>query len=169
MDYVGQWGWGGPGHFWALKWQRAKRNDENSRIRIRILLMVLPDKGTDTKFFASGIFHGSPSPKPLKTTLESLQMFSRIRGDISQVKVLHWYQRHRWWTLSCKYLREFSKNFETALMVYSGAWGKLIHEKNQKSKISWHCPFNFSLSSNIPSVIAAILQVISAIPAFLSF
>jgi hypothetical protein len=32
--------------------------------------------------------------------------------------------------------RIFSKKFETALMVYSGAWGKLIHEKNQKSKIS---------------------------------
>ncbi len=27
-------------------------------------------------------------------------------------------------------------------MVYSVAWGKLIHEKNQNSKISWHCPFN---------------------------
>ncbi len=27
-------------------------------------------------------------------------------------------------------------------MVYSGAWEKLIHEKNQMSKISWHCPFN---------------------------
>ncbi len=27
-------------------------------------------------------------------------------------------------------------------MVYSGAWRKLIHEKNQKQKISWHCPFN---------------------------
>ncbi len=26
-------------------------------------------------------------------------------------------------------------------MVYSDAWGKLIHEKNQKSKILWHCPF----------------------------
>jgi hypothetical protein len=26
---------------------------------------------------------------------------------------------------------EFSKKFEMALMVYSGAWGK----------ISWHCPF----------------------------
>ncbi len=26
-------------------------------------------------------------------------------------------------------------------MVYSGAWGKLNHEKNQKQKISWHCPF----------------------------
>ncbi len=43
--------------------------------------------------------------------------------------------------LRCEYLREFSKKFETALMIYSGAWGKLIHEKNQKSKISWHCPF----------------------------
>jgi hypothetical protein len=44
-------------------------------------------------------------------------------------------------TLSCEYLRKFSKKFETTLMVYSGAWGKLIYEKNQKSKISWHCPF----------------------------
>jgi hypothetical protein len=26
-------------------------------------------------------------------------------------------------------------------MVYSGAWGKLIHEKYQKSKIWRHCPF----------------------------
>ncbi len=43
--------------------------------------------------------------------------------------------------LELENLREFSKNFETALMVYSGAWGKLIHEKNQKSKILWHCPF----------------------------
>ncbi len=26
-------------------------------------------------------------------------------------------------------------------MEYTGAGGKLIHEKNQKQKISWHCPF----------------------------
>ncbi len=26
-------------------------------------------------------------------------------------------------------------------MEYSGAGGKLINEKNQKQKISWHCPF----------------------------
>ncbi len=26
-------------------------------------------------------------------------------------------------------------------MRYSGAGGKLIHEKNPKQKISWHCPF----------------------------
>jgi hypothetical protein len=31
--------------------------------------------------------------------------------------------------------RIFEK-FETTLMAYSGAWGKLIHEKNQKLKIS---------------------------------
>ncbi len=48
---------------------------------------------------------------------------------------------HRWQTLSCEYLREFSKKFETTLMINSGAWGKLIREKNQKSKISLHCPF----------------------------
>ncbi len=27
-------------------------------------------------------------------------------------------------------------------MVFSGAWGKLIHEKKKSRKISWHCPFN---------------------------
>ncbi len=26
-------------------------------------------------------------------------------------------------------------------MVYSGAWGKPINEKNKKSQISWHCFF----------------------------
>ncbi len=38
--------------------------------------------------------------------------------------------------LELQYLREFSKKFETALIVYSGAGWKLIHEKNQKQKIS---------------------------------
>jgi hypothetical protein len=35
-----------------------------------------------------------------------------------------------------EYLREFSKKFESVLMGYSGAGGKLIHEKNQKQKFS---------------------------------
>jgi hypothetical protein len=26
-------------------------------------------------------------------------------------------------------------------MGYSGAWGKLLHEKNLKLKNLWHCPF----------------------------
>ncbi len=41
-------------------------------------------------------------------------------------------------TLSREYLRKFSKKFEMAVIVYSDTWGKLIREKNQKSKISWH-------------------------------
>ncbi len=56
--------------------------------------------------------------------------------------ICHRCRWHRWCTLSREYLREFSKKFELAVKVYSDAWGKLIHEKNQKSKISWHCPFN---------------------------
>jgi hypothetical protein len=35
-----------------------------------------------TRFFASGFFHDSPSPKPLKITLGSFQIFLKIRGDI---------------------------------------------------------------------------------------
>ncbi len=42
--------------------------------------------------------------------------------------------------LGCEYLHKFLKKYETALMGFSGAWGKLIHEKNQKSKISWYSP-----------------------------
>ncbi len=29
-------------------------------------------------------------------------------------------------------------------MLFSEAWGKMIHEKNLKKKISWHCPFKVS-------------------------
>jgi hypothetical protein len=36
-------------------------------------------------------------------------------------------------TLSCEYLRDFRKKI---LMVKSGTWGKLTHEKNQKQNIS---------------------------------
>ncbi len=41
--------------------------------------------------------------------------------------------------------RIFEEKFEMAFMVYSGTWGKLIHEKNLKLEISWHCPFNGKL------------------------
>ncbi len=47
----------------------------------------------------------------------------------------------RWCTLRCEDLFEFSNKFETALIVYSGAYEKLIHEKTLKLEISWHCPF----------------------------
>ncbi len=44
--------------------------------------------------------------------------------------ICHRCQGHRWQILSCKYLRKFSKKFETAL----GARGKLFHEKNLEAK-----------------------------------
>ncbi len=53
----------------------------------------------------------------------------------------------RWCTLTCEYLREFSKKYiERILMLLSGAWGKVIHEKNLKQKISWHCPFKTNIT-----------------------
>ncbi len=61
-------------------------------------------------------------------------------------KFFHRCRWHRWQTLSCEYLREISKKFDTILMVKSEAWGKLIQEKNQKQKISWHCPFKGTVS-----------------------
>jgi hypothetical protein len=32
------------------------------------------------------------------------------------------------------------------LMLFSGAWGKMIHEKNLKQKILWLCPFKVTES-----------------------
>ncbi len=56
-------------------------------------------------------------------------------------QICHRCRWHRWCTLTCEYLREFLKKFEMILMLLSGAWGKVIHEKNLKQKILWHCPF----------------------------
>jgi hypothetical protein len=39
------------------------------------------------------------------------------------------------------------EKFGTTLSVFSGAWGKLIQEKNQKLKISLHCPFDVDSGS----------------------
>ncbi len=38
---------------------------------------------------------------------------------------------------------EYTIKFEITLMLFSGAWGKMIHGKNLKQKISRHCPFNW--------------------------
>ncbi len=45
-------------------------------------------------------------------------------------------------------------------MVYSGAWGKLIHEKNQKQKISWHFPFKAWFFCILPKKINACIPKI---------
>ncbi len=62
-------------------------------------------------------------------------------------QICHQSRWYGWCTLTCEYLCEFLKNFEMVLMEYSGAGGKLIHEKNQKQKISWHCPFKEGINA----------------------
>ncbi len=70
--------------------------------------------------------------------------------------ICHRCQPHQWCTLSTgsENLREFSKNLKTTLMGFSGDWGKLIYEKNLKSKMSWHCPFKDNLFIGLLSLIS---------------
>jgi hypothetical protein len=56
-------------------------------------------------------------------------MITLLPKGVKKIPICHRCQRHRWCTSSSEYLREFSKKFETALLGYSGAWGKLSHEK----------------------------------------
>ncbi len=70
-----------------------------------------------------------------------------------------WYRRR---TLTHEYLREFSKKFETVSMEYSGAGGKLIHEKNQMQKISCHCPFKQTQVCSAPAVCQVISTTLAA-------
>ncbi len=43
-------------------------------------------------------------------------------------------------------------------MEYSGAWGKLIHEENQKQKISWHCPLGRVQVQNVETYAFTLLH-----------
>ncbi len=56
------------------------------------------------------------------------------------------------------------------LKLFLGAWGKMIHEKNQKQKISWHCPFNYSSIwlSHISYYLATWLSIQPPISLFLA-
>ncbi len=53
-------------------------------------------------------------------------------SPVSLIPVVH---------LIWEYLCEFRKKFGIILIGYSGAGGKLIHEKILKSKMLWHYPF----------------------------
>ncbi len=125
-----------------------------------------------TRFFASGFFHESSSPKP---HFDNFDFFENL-WRYSQVKEHHQYQRHRWqtlppvpqrcpnkiiktfliedfsichrcqghrwWTWSCKYLREFSKKCRNSPTGILRSLGETDSWKNLKSKISWHCIWN---------------------------
>jgi hypothetical protein len=42
---------------------------------------------------------------------------------------------YRWCTLTCEYFCKLLKKIKMTLALFSGAWGKIIHEKNLKQKI----------------------------------
>jgi hypothetical protein len=63
--------------------------------------------------------------------------------------ICHRCQRHRWCTLSCEYLREFPKKFETVLMVYSSVGGKIIHGKTRIRKSRDTVPLIVSVCGTI--------------------
>jgi hypothetical protein len=73
---------------------------------------------TGGKFAAGVVDTSGKLPPVLLTTVANLPL-------VSLTPVVH-----------LDYLREFSKKFEMILMLLSGAWGKVIHEKNLKQKIS---------------------------------
>jgi hypothetical protein len=77
--------------------------------------------------FAAGVVDTGGNLPPVSTTLAKL--VAKFVPSVSLIPVVDLYG-------TCEYLREFSKKFEMVLMGYSGAGGKLIHEKNQKQKIS---------------------------------
>ncbi len=61
-----------------------------------------------------------------------------------------------------EYLREFLKKFEMMLRLFSGAWGKIIHEKSKKSRDTVPLPlipitFN---RGNIVTYLAHQLQIL---------
>ncbi len=70
----------------------------------------------------------------------------RSRQPDSVPIICHRCRWYRWCTLTCEYLRELKKKFETVLMGYSGA-DSLIHEKTRSKKISWHSPFKVRSSA----------------------
>ncbi len=116
-----------------------------------------------TRFFVSGFFYESPSPKPLIITLGSFRICSKICGYIRKSRCTTGvnYTGGKLPPVSTTPAANFATSSpcvvdtggklapvsttpaaKTVLMEYSGAGGKLIHEKNQKQKVSWHCPFN---------------------------
>ncbi len=64
------------------------------------------------------------------------------QSDIVPI-ICHWCQRHRWFTLTCEYLREYLKKIKMILMLFSGEDGswKKSQAKNlvTLSPLTWSC------------------------------
>jgi hypothetical protein len=60
----------------------------------------------------------------------------------------HWHRIHYFAFENRSYLDEFGAEFKKALARESGSQGVLFDEKNRRSKISWHCPFQVYILLN---------------------
>ncbi len=99
----------------------------------------------------SGYYEGGGSSSPLSPPILSNIMEASLQSWIFRSRVsipnLICFHRICAWTLH-KFANTVSQRifvkFEMTLVLFSGAWGKMIHEKNLKQKISWHYPFKGS-------------------------
>ncbi len=105
--------------------------------------------------FSAGVVNTGGKLPPVSLTPVSATL-AKLVAKLAAGSRCRWY---RWCTLTCEYLLEFSKKFELVLMGYSGAGGKLIYEKNQKQKISLHCPFKAAVSQNFSSECLPLISV----------
>jgi hypothetical protein len=110
-------------------------------------------KGQCHEIFCFWLFSCISFPPAPEYPIRTVSNFFENSQRYSQVKVHHRYQRHRWQILppvslvllipvanlppvSTTPAANLPPVSTTPVMVYSGAWGNLIHEKIQKSKIS---------------------------------
>jgi hypothetical protein len=108
---------------WYCKWCGKYAAEPLTRILHLHLALTKETKSRDFWFF-----HESISPQPQSIPFGQFQIFSQICGDIRKSRCTT--------GINDTGVNFREKKFETTQMVYSGAWGKLIHEKNQKLKIS---------------------------------
>ncbi len=96
--------------WWTAAIPCSEQASESGKDHLHLFIRF---QGQCHEIFASGFFHESSLPKPLKITLGSFHIFSKIcksRCQRHRRQVTHQCQRHRWCTLNCEYLHEFSKN-----------------------------------------------------------
>jgi hypothetical protein len=133
------------------KWQRRfelvfrlfLRKECTARTYIEDIPSVSPGqfKGTVSRDFTFLVFSWISFPKPLSTQLGSFQIFSKICGDIRSSRCTTSVAD----TGGASWLANISanvrKNFKWSQWDTLGLGGNWFMKKNQKLKISWHCPF----------------------------
>ncbi len=138
----------GKSHLWHCF--RSDGNCVRSVIYISngpIRYVVFPSslQGQCHEIFCFWFFSWISFSQATEYTIRAVSNFFENSRRYSQLKVDHRYQRHRWQILppvSLVFLIPVANLPPVSTIpVCLSFGGKLINEKNQKRKISWHCPF----------------------------